>query len=298
MVRVCKKFGICNSGCNLVYIIKDHIKPLMQLLTIDLKQYNMRLLTTKCLNSAVLIMYFMLGKRGIDLAQQCDTKVVIERHTNGIDNNYSVITALKKDILSKNIKQRYLYYILLTDGHFPKSDPSSNEHTIFFPGHVFILEKTPSDDEGIYFQVYQSYINHYDIKGHFQNNHNSVKMSMNDIAHLMDKLKYILESEKWDNKCVEYWKDFTFVDTSQFKDSHSKNKFFLCYRKSPVKMCLQNIKRFAKQKITTLSKIPEQFTVYGDQSLYDDKQKPLSTFAIVSEMKNVVQKLENYSKLI
>lgn len=297
MSRVCKKPGLCDSGCNLVYIIKDHIKPLMQLLTIDLKQYNMRLLTTKCLNSAVLIMYFMLGRRGVDLAQQCDTKTVIQRHTQGLDNNASVITNLKKDILSKNIKHRYLYYILLTDGHFPKTKGSA-EQTIFFPGHVFILEKTPSGDDGIYFQVYQSYINHYDIKGHFQNNHNSVKMSMTEVAHLMDKLKYILESEKWDNKCIEYWKDFTFVDTSELKDTYSKNKFFLCFRKSPVKTCLQNIKRFAKHKISTLSKIPEQFAVYGDQTLYDEKEKPLSTFAIVSEMKTVVQKLENYSKLI
>lgn len=297
MVRVCKKPGLCNSGCNLVYIIKDHIKPLMQLLTIDLKQYNMRLLTTKCLNSAVLIMYFMLGKRGVDLAQQCDTKIVIQRHAEGLDSNYSVITSLKKDIMYTNVKHRYLYYILLTDGHFP-INKDSTEQTIFFPGHVFILEKTPSKDSDIYFQVYQSYINHYDIKGHFQNNGNSVKMSLNEVAQLMDKLKYILDAETWDNKCIEYWKDFTYVDTSNFKDSHSKNKFFLCFRKSPVKTCLQNIKKFAKTKITSLSKMPEQFSVYGDQMMFDEREKPLSTFAIVSEMKTVVQKLENYSKLI
>jgi hypothetical protein len=269
----------------------------MQLLTIDLKEYNMRLLTTKCLNSAVLIMYFMLGKKGVSIAQQCDTRAVIQRHTNGEENNYNILNDLKKDVLSKNIRQRYLYYILLTDGHFLVPNQEDDQRTIFFPGHVFILEKTPTP-EGIYFQVYQSYINHYDIKGHYKNNKNSVKMNINEVETLIDNIGYILNAEKWDDKCIKYWKQFTHVDTKEFKDSFSKNRFFLCYRKSPVTACLQNIKTFATKKIKILSKIPQKSLIYGDSSLYEEKEKPLSTFAIMTDMKHMLQKLGNYSKLI
>lgn len=283
----------CN--CNLVYILKDHIKPLMQLLTVELKQYNMRLLTTKCLNSAVLIMYFMLGKKGVALAQQCDTRIVIERHKAGLDDNQGVLTHLKKDILANTHKTRQLYYILLTDGYFPKD--TDGQQTIFFPGHVFILEKIPSPD-GLYFQMYQSYINHYDIKGHYKNNNNSVKMSPKEVAILIDKIKYILNSETWNDKCIQYWKDFTHVDTSEMKHSHSKNMFYVCFRKATVKTCLQTIKSFAKHKIRGLSKIPDQFSIYGDSSLFEEKEKPLTTFAIVSDMKKMMQKLGSYSKLI
>jgi hypothetical protein len=38
---------------------------------------------------------------------------------------------------------------------------------LFFPGHVFILEKIPSKDEP-YFYFYQSYINNYDLKDHIK----------------------------------------------------------------------------------------------------------------------------------
>lgn len=280
----CKK---CQR-CDLVYILKDYVKPIMQLLTVDIKEYNMRLLTTKCLNTGLMIMYFMLGKNGIKLASQCDTHVVIKKHKEGIDNNNDVIYNLNNDILSKKHKQRYLYYILLTDGYFSKPD---QEDTIFFPGHVFLLEKTPNQDGSYSFQVYQSYINKYDIKGHFENNNNSVTMTYAQVKNLLEKINYILTSNTWDDKCIKYWKDFTFVDTTNLKGTNSKNAFFICYRRATVKTCLGNIKSYIKEKLKILSQMKDKHNIYGDMDKFDLSQNPLNVSQLTTQVQNLLFKI-------
>lgn len=273
--------------CDLVYILKDYVKPIMQLLTVDIKQYNMRLLTTKCLNTGIMIMYFMLGKKGIQLASQCDTQVVIKKHKEGLENNAAVLYGLKNDILSKKHKQRYLYYIMLTDGYFEKS----NIDTIFFPGHVFILEKIPNANGSFEYQVYQSYINKYDIKGHFENNQNSVLMTYNQVRLLIEKIQHIMTSETWDEKCIKYWKDFTFVDTTNLKDTRCKDQFFICYRKSTVKTCLGNIRSYIKEKMKILSKIQDKTKIYGDMSQFDMSQQPLSVHQLSDQVQTLFFKI-------
>lgn len=271
--------------CDIGYIIKNYVKPLMQTLTNDVREYYMRLLTTKCLNTAVMLSIFMLGKKkGIEIANYCDTEMTKKRHGENLETNTSIISNFKVDILDKKAQYRYLYYILLTDGKFPHAN--SSKDPAFFPGHVFILEKIPSKDEP-YFYFYQSYINNYDLKDHIKKNNNSLKLSYEHTKNLLDNLEYILESEIWDSKCIEAWKSFTFADTSNMLNSQSKGNFFLCIRKAKVVDCLKHIEKYTINKIKDIDKVPLNNKIYGDISLYDMSQKPLS----VKQMSKKLHKL-------
>ncbi len=276
------------TRCDIGYILKKYVKPLMQTLTVDVRDYYMKLLTTKCLNTAVMLSIFMLGKeKGISIANYCDTEKTRERHKQNKDDNNSIIQSLRKDILYKNIKtHRYLYYILLTDGKFTFEDPS--KPYVFFPGHVFIIEKFPSHNgktPNYYF--YQSYINEYDLEGHVRKNNNTLKLSYEKLQVIVEGLDYIMNVNKWDEKCIEYWKLLTFVDSSYLKDSICKGNFFICTKKAKLYDCLAHIEKYTKEKLEEITPIKDKSKIYGDIHLYDDKQSPLTISQMYSKLKHL-----------
>ena len=275
--------------CDIGYILKEYIKPLMQALTIDVKDYYMRLLTTKCLNTAVLLAYFMAGKkRGIAMANYCDTRATTKRHEEGQDNNTVILKKTMKDILTKNVKYRYLYYILLTDGYLPMDDPSEEQK--FFCGHVMIIEKIP-DKIKPYYYFYQSYINEYDLKGHIKNRNNSLRMNYEEMESILNKIKYVILNKYWDENSVKYWKDITHVDSSNLLNSKPEGKIYICYRKTKLEDCIGNIQKYVKTKLKTISKYNESDMnkIYGDPALYNSGQEPLT----VHNMKLSFENLQN-----
>jgi hypothetical protein len=284
--------------CDLGSIIKNYIKPIMQALTNDIKDYYMRLLLTKCLNSSIMISIFMLGKdRALKIANYCDTIATRKRHVENLDDNSSIIRYFKKNILDLRTKHRYLYYILLTDGKFPNKDPS--KEGLFFPGHVFILEKIQDlDSKKPYYYFYQSYINTYDLKGHIKQNNNSLKLTYEKTEKMLSNLEYILSSPTWDSKCVEGWKSFTFADTNHLLDSKSKGNFFLCIRKAKVIDCLKHIEKYTKEKLNELKNVPLDNKIYGDKSLYDEGQNPLTVKQMSNELNKLNKDVIKYKKII
>jgi hypothetical protein len=101
-----------------------------------------------------------------------------------------------------------------------------------------------------------------------------------------------MTTDTWDDNNIQYWKDFTFVDTSLMKGSNIKNKFFICYKKAQVNVCIENIKKYVKVKLDNLKltiKLDNNNSIYGDISKYDSEQKPLNN----SEMKVSLEKLLN-----
>lgn len=283
---------ICNK-CDMVLVLKDFIKPIIQLLSNDIEDYNMRLLTTKCLNTSVALLYFIIGKDGIKIADYCDTRATIQRHQEKLDNNQNIVTSLKQELLfDKKDNKRYIYYILLTDGYFSYAD--SSKQSAFFPGHVFIIEKMPSCDKNKkpYYFMYQSYINEYDLAGHFKNNSGSVKLSYTRTTNIIKNLNYILNAEVWDDKCIEYWKDFTFVDTDHMKDAKCKGQFFICYKEAVVNGCIRNIKNYVKTKLTNLkTKSKNMNDIYGNSKRYDESQTPLTNSEMKYNLENLLKKL-------
>jgi hypothetical protein len=72
----------------------------MQTLTNDVREYYMRLLTTKCLNTAMLSI-FMLGKRRCWNYKLLWYRNDKKRHGENLETNTSIISNFKVDILDK-----------------------------------------------------------------------------------------------------------------------------------------------------------------------------------------------------
>jgi hypothetical protein len=287
----------CTSYCDIGYVIKDHVKLLMQLLTNDLPQFNLKLQTTKCLNTAIMLMQFLLGDKGIKIANACDTRGVIARHTQGQEDNNVILTQLTKQLFSKREKSRTLYYILLSDGYFEKDLLSQAK---YFPGHVFILEKIyDSDINDHIFFFYQSYINQYTLNEHIQMN-KGLKVSKSRAQQLINDLTHVLTSKTWDKDNVRRWYDMTFADSSDLLNSKSQQKFFLCFRKAKTTTCLQRLEKYLKSKQQImLSKVEEGKAdeVYGDVALYDNTIKPLTNKQMLVSTQALLSKIK-YNKTI
>lgn len=135
------------------YIVKDHVPALMQLVTHELPQYNMQLVTTKCLNTAVMFMYLFLGKKAFKYTEHCDVPNVQRRYGSGGDAASSdLLRSFKKDVLSRRSKGRTLYYVMLTDGHVDKvqaadMSPSSTAQVDKLIESIYTHLSTPHSTE-------------------------------------------------------------------------------------------------------------------------------------------------------
>ena len=275
--RRCVDNKCTQKRCDIVYVIMRYLTPLMQCLTNDIREYNMQLLTTKCLNTAVMLMFFLLGRKGLEHSRYCDSHSVIDRHNKGIDNNKSVMKKMFKCILNKRISSRYVYYILMNDGYFDA--PSKPEGRAYFPGHVFIIERSFSGSD-TYFNLYQSYINEYDLKGYYIKNR-TLRYTFEQMKDLLQKLQYITSIGTWDDKCVQYWMDFTHVDTSNLKGAHQGGKLFICFSYDKLKVCVENIKHYVNEKLGEIrNKVKskeDMRVIYGNPSYYNNSPvKPLT----------------------
>lgn len=291
--------------CDIGYIISNYITPLIQCLTNDIKDYNMGLLTTKCLNTAVMIMFFMLGERGLKKASTCDSRDVVKRHTDYLtkyniqdkhSSNKQVLAKMRRKIMRKCSKTRELYYILMNDSQFPYIGTTKPD--AFFPGHVFVLEKIPGEPTPYYY-IYQSYINKYDLKGHLTHKNNTLKMSYKETGELLDKLRYILtETSTWDEKCIQYWKDFTFVDTSNIQGSTTEGRLFICCASSKVLNCMENIENYVDTKLQQLSTLnaSDNHAVYGNVTKYHSNDKVMSNGEMQAQLSDLLKDLRKYKK--
>lgn len=244
-ISLCRKEKICYR-CDIAYILKHYIKPLLTLLNKDLTDFGLYN-ETKCLNTAILLIIFLAGmKKGRFIIDYCDCEKTRQRHLNGQAQNHIIMGSMMKAIASKKFKLRQLYYIMITDGHFPKVDGNGS---VYFPGHVFIIEKMRvKEGEDPKYYIYQSYINQYTLNGHYEKMSNKVELSYEQACYTLHRLSYILTKGIWDEICVKYWKEITHVESPEFLNTITKNNLFLCYQTASTKGCVQNIEKFIKQK--------------------------------------------------
>jgi hypothetical protein len=240
-------------------------------------------------------MQFLLGDKGIQIANACDTREVIARHTRGQEDNNVILAQLTKQLFSKREKSRTLYYILLSDGYFEKDLLTQSK---YFPGHVFILEKIyDSDINDHIFFFYQSYINQYTLSEHIKMN-KGLKVSKSRAQQLINDLTHVMTSNTWDKDNVRRWYDMTFADSSDLLNSKSQQKFFLCFRKAKTTTCLQRLEKYLKSKQQILlSKVQEGKAddVYGDVTLYDNTIKPLTNKQMLVSTQALLSKI-NHNK--
>ncbi len=299
-IEKCTKYKC--ERCDMGYILRNYVKPIMQCLTNDIKDYNMGLKTTKCLNSSLTLAFFMLGKKGIAIADYCDTVLVRKRHQDlKTDNNTMLMDMLEKQITHSVCKYRQLYYILITDSYFPHDD-GKDRH---FPGHVFILEKIPGKViNGVrskpYFYFHQSYINKYDYSGHIKKNNNTLELSLDRVKDMMKQIRYVISNQTWDENTVKYWKEITYVDTKNLLGAKSGGKMFLCFKKAKLTECIDRLDSYVTKKLKEISKLKlaQLNEVYGDVSAYDSDQIPLTVHEMKKSLESLQKTIKNYNSQI
>jgi hypothetical protein len=269
------------ARCDIIHYVKNYIKPIMQALTVKIKDYNMRLITTKCLNTAVTFMVLFFGQDGgLEQTEYCDVDVVQRRHrasnsnAGPVDRNPTLVKALARDVLEPT-DVRCVYYVMLTNGTFVKPDGSG---TASFPGHVMVWEKVPVAGQLPKYYIYQSYINEYEYKGSpsfSQQKHHISHVTMN---YYMETLqRYLTKPQAWDHNMRGLWATLTGVDTEDLLEGVPNDCFYLCWRKRLNGECLRNLQVFVKEVIGELPRSGVSMDqIYGDPSLYMPRSRPLT----------------------
>lgn len=271
--------------CDIGYLIAPYMKALMQSMTIQVSEYNMRLIMSKCLNTAISFFFLFFGKNALKHTIYCDVHNVQNRQRNNIDNNSLIAAKMREDILRKT-QSRYVYYCMHTDGHFLKPDGS----TVMFPGHVYVIEKVPEDGRLVYY-LYQSYIDQYSFT-EYVDRYKSIKISADKARYYMDKINDMVNHKIWDQDFVDFWKDFTKVDTSNMLGGVPQDAFFVCYQRLKYDNCRKNLRAFVQ---STLKLIPNGLDeeIFGDPNSYEENSSPLTNKEMRQAMHNLRFRLEN-----
>ncbi len=294
--NISKNSSNCNN-CNVMTFIKDYITPIYQVLSIELPQYHMKLRTTKCLNTSVMTMFLLLGNKGLKRSEYCSVQNIRKRVSdNNLKRKDDIMNFNKliDDIFSKKEKYRYFYYIMITDGEMVQNTIKSRFNTkpqndAYFPGHVFVIEKIPCNNTNKY-KLYQSYINEYDLEGHYEKNENSMDISESKLKDILEKgTKQIFINSEWDQNISNYWKELTHVDANQF-NGYSTNNLKFCYQKVQVNSCYKILMDFVNYSISEIDKNPNKYFIV------DAIEPQLSSLDLKNklfELKTKISKLYN-----
>jgi hypothetical protein len=293
-----KNKGFCQNDCDIMTYLteKDYITAVIQVLSIHLPNYNMKLRTTKCLNTAIMTMFLLLGSEGIKKSEYCSVSKVKQRVLDkNISRNDEMIMfdSMIDDLFSHRETNRYFYYIMITDGEMLKSNDEKN----YFPGHVFVIEKIPCGTKNKY-KLYQSYINEYTLKGHYQKNNNSMEISEPNLKKIFGKTGYnaknnninanikqngisIIFSEKyWNSKTSQFWKKLTYVESEKY-NGFSTNELKFCYKKVRVSNCYKILNTLVTHALQNLNKNPNFY------NLPEAIDEPLSSKDLINKLKNL-----------
>jgi hypothetical protein len=285
--------------CDIGYIIKPHIGAIMQLLTDLLPDYGIHMITTKCLNTAVMMMYLFLGEAAKEPTKYCDTNVI--RTRNGVQNSNatdrSIANALYDDVLSGT--DHALFYVMITDSHIVhEADPTSKK---YFPGHVFVIERIPpaSPKERVRFNLYQSYINAYNMAGYIKKN-NGLSMGRNLMEKHLNNLRLLAQSHVWTADTTKFWMGLTKVDSSAFQGHVIEGKLMLCYQKVVPEGCVVKLHELVDREVAKLRTFiaanpTKAKDVFGKRSLQVDKDAgavPLTNAAMLARLRAIQRKLQ------
>jgi hypothetical protein len=286
------------KNCDISNLIMKYLIPLMQLVSVEIPGYNMELRTTKCLNTAVMLTYILSDNENknkndnnsknksesLKKIEYCSVTNTNDRYdklnTNElrIREKQTVFNKLKKDI-TETTDQRYFYYILITNNTMEKGDKirdnSKYDNTQFFPGHVFIIDTDYDCDNKPIHKVYQSYINQYDLKGHYKHNNNNMNLQKNDINIVLDGIENIISGPVWNEDSRKFWKNFTYVDTKKLLH-YSTDKFNLCYSRIKMDYCYTNLYHFIYHNLLKMNKKIKE----GTHNYYQVNQANNNTFKV------------------
>ena len=74
-MEVCKY-----KDCDVTNLVMKYLDPLIQLLSGTMKNYNMQMKTTKCLNTAVMLTYILGGSDKLKSVEYCEVDTINKRY--------------------------------------------------------------------------------------------------------------------------------------------------------------------------------------------------------------------------
>lgn len=260
--------------CRVFEDAREHLALLMQLLTLEpeLAAYNMRMMTTKCLNTAVMTMVLYLGmSRALTYTRFCDVQNVKARRSvaNASDLWSTVMSKIEPS-------KRILHYVMLTDGDLAL--PDKDMGTVYFPGHVFVIEHGGSDDS---YKLYQSYIDKYDLDQHIRHRGGSLELNRAQMKLIMDAVKQFVSTDIWSEQCSRDFALLTHVQPEVFQTSfggaRKAGAILLCHTTVEFQGgCTGELLAYVDRKLKDVAAYGSESSTYGDPSMYANDAKPLT----------------------
>lgn len=243
--------------CDVAYLIKDHLPAIFQLMNVEVPSYNIQLQTTKCLNTAVIMLYLFAGEKALEATSFCDVPNVRER-ARTIDFSEHVWNDLRKELLVSPYQglPRMLFYVMLTNGNLPSV--VNGQVGKMFPGHVFVLERIQDGDR---FNMYQSYIGHYDMSKQIEMK-KSLSKSRVDMTRIIDCLGRVVSKEVWDEASTRDWQEVCMVNESRFENHRVRGHICLCYRTVTTTACVLHLRKLIDKALHSIHKTSK---VHGDE---------------------------------
>jgi len=182
--------------------------------------------------------------------------------------------------------QSSFYYVMLTDAYLNHSKDSSK--TLYFPGHVFILNKNNITNE---VELYQSYINEYDLEKYMQIRN----LQINIKSTLKNILEHISSKRKWNKSLTNLWYDLSNVNAKQFENYETSN-ILLCYKKFNSNAIHRNIKRNVNNIYKQIkNKINDNNLTYFDlKNTYTNSAKGKDIYELQNDIFEMKEKLKIY----
>lgn len=299
--------GDAGQGATVYDDIRKNQLAYLQLMTNDLSnKFATGLDPTKCLNTAVLLMYLTAGQRGLDKAFHCNVDKVSDRYATAFSSaalSDFHLSNVRMGLLGSRFSGRKVHYIMLTNTLMPPISPSSSSvenwgtaelqnnknpsEGVMFPGHVFIVERAGPDA----WHLYQSYINQYDFDTQVTQYSESKSTARNRefVERFCVDLSYFAKADVWDERCAAFWKFLTHVDAERFV-GHKKNGVLLCHQALSSERSLSTFLKYVAVKRAFFKTIgtDKDNEIYGDVALYAKGMERGVRPLTVGEMRKVL----------
>lgn len=261
---------------------------LIDIFKLDLRKNGVESVYTKCLYTAVTILYLICGNSAIEGSMKCYVDTVKDRMAkipNKEEFIFKSINDAKNSILEDDNK-RTVYFVMITNSELPYEKGNANKPDEFFPGHVFVIDKQKKRKENLpSYKIYQSYINQYTLQDYsskklkekkqnmkqnmkyIKNNANNndedeerlyMDYDYNRMKNFLMKLTRFINSKTWDKENCEFWKEFTLVDAQNFLGYPIQPYIHFCYNALPALHCKKGLFDLLDKKRAN-NQIPEKY---------------------------------------
>ena len=270
------------SSCDLSSILKKDFNMLIDIFKLDLKRNGVESVYTKCLYTAVTILFLICGQNAIEGSLKCYVDTVKDRMKRITDKAGFIFKSVKEaeeKIMRKDGK-RMVYFVMITNSELPYEGPGESRPDEFFPGHVFVIDKQQKRGESVpCYKIYQSYINKYTLEDYSKkkleasqengnnkenNNNNSsekrlyMEYDYERMTKLMKQLSRFINSKTWDQQNCNFWKEFTLVDANNFLGYPVQPYINFCYNELPALHCKKGLFNLLDEK-RTKGLIPDKY---------------------------------------